>query len=82
MVDAYRDALAAIPGLDSKVLVTRLVGVGDIEPHVPYDEIAPGLRADSLETVRRHKKCLAHEFRQKSDQDLSVAGIFIIAKKS
>jgi SAM-dependent methyltransferase len=80
LVNEYR---AVLSGLfpDYKVLVTRLAGAGDIEPHLPYQEISPHLREKAVEYVRSVRKRFARSLRMVSDEDLSIAGIFIVARK-
>ena len=77
----YKDILDR-SGLDYKILVTRLVGVGEITPHVPWEMIDRRLREGSLAKVKSLKNSLAREFRKVDDKFLSIAGIFIVAKKS
>jgi SAM-dependent methyltransferase len=67
---------------DHQMLVTRLAGVGDIEPHCPYDCIASELRNTSIDCVRRIRPRLARSLQSASDEELSVAGVFIVARKT
>lgn len=80
LVNQYRDAMSR-PDLDTTILVTRLAGVGVIGPHLPYAEISEALRAKSLAYVRSVKSRFAQSLRTLSDEDLSVAGIFIVSRK-
>jgi SAM-dependent methyltransferase len=77
-LDTYRAALDAT-GLEYQILVTRLASVGDIDPHVPYAHIDAGLRDASARYVEEVRPRLAARFRSLSTEDLSVAGIFIVA---
>jgi SAM-dependent methyltransferase len=80
LVNTYRDVLSkAAP--DHRLLVTRLVGVGDIEPHIPYELIDGERRRIALEVVRSVRGRFSQSLRALSDEDLSVAGIFIVARK-
>jgi len=80
LIDTYRRALAeAAP--DHELLVTRLAGVGDIDPHLPYDRIDAGLRKTAVDYVRSVRSRFAKSLRAISDEDLSVAGIFLVARK-
>jgi SAM-dependent methyltransferase len=80
LVDTYRKALAEfVP--DHEILVTRLAGVGEIDPHLPYDRIDPGLRKTAVDYVRSVRSRFARSLRALSDEDLSVAGIFLVARK-
>jgi SAM-dependent methyltransferase len=76
----YRSALERL-GLDAKLLVTRLAGVGPIEPHLPYDQIAPSVRATALDYVRSVQPRMARVFRTAHPEDVSVTGFFIVAAK-
>lgn len=80
LVDRYRNVLKE-NGLTASVLVTRLVAVGDIVPHLVYEDIPRGLRDKSLACVRSVRGRFAPEFRAVSDEDLSVAGFFMVSKK-
>lgn len=80
LLDRYREVLSKMP-VDYRLLITRLAGVGDIEPHLPYEEIDPVLRLESLRYVRSVRNQFARSLRKVSDEDLSVAGFFLIAKK-
>jgi len=80
LVDKYREVLQ-MGNLQFSTLVTRLAGVGDITPHRPYEEIQVELRQKSLAYIRSVRPRLASRFRSISDEVLSVAGFFLIAKK-
>lgn len=80
LVHEYRAVLRAeLP--DHEILVTRLAGVGDIEPHLPYERIEESKRQQSLAFVRSVRARFASSLRGVADEDLSVAGIFIVARK-
>jgi SAM-dependent methyltransferase len=66
---------------DHKILVTRLAAVGDIDPHLPYECISDSLKKKSLAFVRSVRQRFARSMLSVSDEDLSVAGIFVIARK-
>jgi SAM-dependent methyltransferase len=79
-VDEYRRALReTLP--DHDLLVTYLAGVGDIEPHVRYDQISAATRERSVAYVRRSRRHIAASLQSVSDEDLSVGGVFIVARK-
>ena len=80
LIDTYRRVLTeVIP--DHELLVTRLAGVGDIEPHLPYERIDAGRRKAAVDYVRSVRSKFAKSLREISDEDLSVAGIFLVARK-
>jgi SAM-dependent methyltransferase len=80
LVNSYRQVLSkTIP--DYKILITRLAGVGNIVPHLPYEQIDIALRKKSLDYIKLVRVNFAKSLRSISDEDLSVAGIFIVAHK-
>jgi SAM-dependent methyltransferase len=81
LVHRYRQVLRDVLP-NHEILVTRLAGAGDIEPHVPYDRIEPSLRRKSVAYVNSVRARFARSLRDVSDEDLSVAGIFIVARKA
>lgn len=81
LVNEYRKTLECLD-LDFQILVTRLAGVGDITPHKSFEEIEINLTAKSIDYIRSVRKQFAKEFDSVSDEDLCVAGIFIVANKA
>ena len=80
LINTYRQVLSdVIP--DHSLLVTRLAGVGDIDPHLPYDQIDLGRRRQAVDFVRSVRSKFCHSLRAVSDEDLSAAGIFLVARK-
>ena len=79
LVNRYRDCARDL-GLDFELLVTRLVGVGDIEPHVSYAQIPKAARETSLRYVEQHRRRFAHSFSEASSEDLSISGVFLVAR--
>jgi hypothetical protein len=80
LINTYRQVLSeCIP--DHQLLVTRLAGVGDIDPHLPYDQIDGARRRQSVEFVRSVRSHFCASLRSVSDEDLSVAGVFLVARK-
>jgi SAM-dependent methyltransferase len=79
----YREKMEGL-GYDTRLLVTDVIGrggKGDLHPHkervergVDYDERA-------LELVREVRPKLAGRYREMSDEELLVDGIFIVARK-
>lgn len=67
---------------DYKILVTRLAGVGDITPHIPYEQIPIEQRTQSISYVRSVRHSFAKSLRSVTDEDLSIAGIFLIGRKT
>ena len=81
LVHDYRKCLEVKP-ITFDLLVTRLAGVGDIVPHLQYGDIPQELRQKSISYVQSVRHRFASSLRCVSDADLSVAGVFIIVRKS
>lgn len=80
LLHRYRESLTKT-GLNFSLLITRLAGYGDVVPHVQYQDIPLTLREKSLSYVRSVRSRFSTEFQNVSDEDLSVAGFFLVAKK-
>lgn len=80
LVHRYRAALECTT-LRYEILVTRLAGVGDVTPHLPFQSIATHLRERSIGYVQGGRGWFASEFRSVADADLAVARVFIVATK-
>lgn len=81
LVNGYRAALEG-SGLQFRILVTRLAGVGDVVPHLAYEDISEDLKRQSLDYVRSVRGRFAGSLRGLSDADLAIAGIFIVARNA
>ncbi len=80
----YRDLLDRLhkDGLvEYQAYITRLVGVGDLEPHQLFEEIPASLWRQATEAVDRSRKFFSHEFAKVDSRDLAVAGIFGVVTK-
>jgi len=80
LVNSYRNLMESLE-VDYKILVTRLAGVGEITPHRPYKEIPKSLRERSIQYVRSVRKYFSSSLTSMTDEDLSIAGIFLIVTK-
>jgi SAM-dependent methyltransferase len=80
LVNRYRQALQCLD-LDFELLVTRLAGVGEITPHLVYSNIDSMLRKQSLDYIRSVRCRFARSLRDVADEDLSVAGFFLVARR-
>jgi len=76
----YRRVLDA-SGLQYELLVTRLAGVGDVSPHLPWDRIAPADAERAVAFVRSVRSAAAPSPRAVRDEDLAVTGLMIVARK-
>lgn len=80
MVDSYRSHMDSLD-VEYKILVTRLVGVGEVTPHKLYNEIPASLRDQAIQYVRSVRKSFSRSLSLMTDADLSIAGVFLIAIK-
>lgn len=80
LVHRYKQCIAKL-NLDAQFLVTRLAGVGDINPHRIYSEIPLNLRQHAIKYIKSIRHRFVASFHNVSDEDLSIAGIFIVARK-
>ena len=80
LINQYR-AFLDKSGLDYKLLITRLAGVGDIDPHIEFNQISKNLISQSLEYVRCVKSKFTKELKNIDEKDLCVAGFFLVATK-
>lgn len=81
LLHQYRSCLEEL-GIEYTLLVTRLAGIGEIKPHIPYHEIPLNIRKESLKYVHAVRHKFSYSFRNVSDEDLSVRGFFLVGKKS
>jgi SAM-dependent methyltransferase len=82
-VDYYRRKMSEL-GYETQILVTELAGrerKGDLHPHKERPERGVDYGDDTLAVVREVRPRLNPRYRNLSDEDLMVAGIFIIARK-
>lgn len=63
---------------DYLVLVTQLVNVGDIIPHVTFDKIEENKRKQAINFVEKYRQKFADEFKNIDNDYLCISGIFII----
>jgi SAM-dependent methyltransferase len=69
-------------GYDAKIFVTILAGqAGELEPHKERPQLGVDYTEETVELVRRIRPKLSAEFRDLSDEDLMVSGIFMVARK-
>lgn len=80
-VSYYRRKMAAL-GYEIQILVTRIVGVqSEIIPHQPVVMLGKEYESATLSLLNQIRPQLRPEFRETPDEDLMVAGIFLIARK-
>jgi SAM-dependent methyltransferase len=81
LIDYYREKMKAL-GYETRLYVTHLAGQEEeVVPHLNLAEkgIKPSLEMQKMLNEIRHR--LAPQFRQLPDEDLMVAGIFLVARK-
>lgn len=79
-INRYREILEE-KRLKYELLITNLIGVGKINPHLPYEQIELKLRKRAIKYVRRYQDKLSGAFKDCSVEDLSIGGFFLIARK-
>lgn len=80
LLHRYKQGMANL-SLETKFLVTRLAGVGDIDPHLNYADIPSDLRRQAVDYVQSVRHRFAASVQDVSDEDLSVAGVFLVGRK-
>jgi SAM-dependent methyltransferase len=84
LVHRYREVLEEmkINGMiDYLLLVTGLVGFGDIVPHQRFEEIERDKQHQAIEFVEKHRNKFSREFCQVNSADLAISGIFLVITK-
>jgi SAM-dependent methyltransferase len=64
--------------LEVTILVTSLVGEGEISPHVPFAALPPASLRRAVTEVESQRDRFAREFANVASEDLAVSGIFWI----
>jgi hypothetical protein len=64
------------------ILVTSLVGEGEIAPHVPFAALPPAALQRAVGRVEAERRHFAREFADVTSEDLAVTGIFWIGVRS
>ena len=79
LLHRYRDLaeeLGRSGDLDVTILVTSLVGEGEIVPHVPFAALPSQARQRAVARVEAERHRFAKEFAAVTPEDLAVTGIF------
>lgn len=81
----YRQVMERL-GYEAKILVTDIIGVGvpgtgNLHPHKEKIELGVDYTESTLDLVRAVRPRLAAQFKNLSDEELIIDGIFIIARK-
>lgn len=80
----YREVcerLKAHAQIEYSMYITRLTGIGDLEPHLLYEDIPAALWREASEQVDRYRSGFAREFRSVGGRDLAIAGMFVVMIK-
>lgn len=80
LINEYRQHISHLPG-NHQLLISQLAYAGPVDPHVTFDKIPKKLLDIALTELAKHKRSFAPTFQQHMDQDLIVAGFFLIIKK-
>lgn len=84
LLHRYRDLaeeLGRSGRLQVTILVTSLVGQGEVTPHVPFAALAPGPLRRAVTEVESEQYRFAREFADVAPEDLAVSGIFWIGTR-
>jgi len=80
LIDQYR-ACASRLSSSYQLLITQLAYAGPVEPHVIFDEIPKKQLNTALIELAKRKKDFASSFQALTENDLIVAGFFLILNK-
>lgn len=80
LITEYRAVLEKLP-LTYKLLVTCLAGVGKMTPYAEYNDLPGESRKQSLDYVTSVKSKFAKSIACLPEEDLCVAGFFLVAQK-
>ena len=81
----YREQLERLKkqaGIDYSAYITRLVGVGELTPHLLYQDVPAALWQQAAQSVDRYRSGFAREFKQIESADLAITGVFVVLTKS
>ena len=81
LIPAYRAWLAG-SGLAGGITVSRLAGVGDEQDPAPWEALDEAAKARALASVHAIRPRLAKKFKAMADEDLAIAGLVLVARKS
>ena len=76
----YQKQMAEL-GYDAKFFVTEVVGHGPIVPHQEPAQLNGAYSARALPLINAIRPKLSREFRELPDEELMVAGVFLVARK-
>ncbi len=80
----YRDVLEQLKVqrlIDYDVFITRLVGIGDLIPHLRPAEISADMWHHAERVVENYRQHFAREFVAVESRDLAIAGVFLVATR-
>jgi SAM-dependent methyltransferase len=80
LLPAYRKILAELL-LDAEFRVTALARVGKIDPPLQYDQLPAAARREAADFVRRVRRGFDRQFDSYTDEELSVTGFSVVARK-
>jgi hypothetical protein len=80
----YRDVLEDLKRgglIDYSLLITNLVGAGEVTPHKSFHELERLAQIRALAFVESKRWKLAREFRPVAAEELATSGVFLVADK-
>ena len=84
LLHRYRDLaeeLGRSGSMEVTILVTSLVGEGEVTPHVPFAALPPAALQRAVTAVESQRHGFAREFANVVPEDLAVSGIFWIGAR-
>lgn len=80
LIDYYRQRMREL-GYDAKFFITSLVGHGAVVPHQESIELDDEYSRVALAVINEIRPRLARAFRDKTDEELMIGGVFLVGRK-
>lgn len=80
LIGYYREQMRQL-GYDTRFLITETVGHGSLAPHKEVAELDQTYFRTALPVINEIRSKLAREYRQMTDEELMVRGVFLVARK-
>jgi len=80
LMSFYNDLMQSM-GYDSKIFVSSIIGVGELEPYKERIELNIDYSPKELELIKTIRAKLTDQFSKMSDEELLIDGIFLVARK-
>jgi SAM-dependent methyltransferase len=80
LIGYYRRKMNEL-GYRTTFLITKLVGHGPVIPHKEFKELDEAVLSSPRSSVNEIRPKLGHRFKNLSDEELMVSGVFLVATK-